>query len=237
MSKLHWDLTPGDTNPIEGSHVLDNQVNATNRTLREAILLARDYDKNTARVTMASLTLGIMENGNNSLQARFAAAARRQSRTKAKAVEKANADGGKMLKAKLRASERQSKDKDTEIQHLKTQLAAFADAGPSTPTRRAQPSRRYNNIDSPKDLSPVAGRSRLPELNLFPDLPPMTPIAEPRSGLDYRLALRSDILDVALHRIAHDDNNPVDLDSQNRPMYSVGDFEDEILVSDPYLQS
>ncbi|KAJ7677521.1 hypothetical protein B0H17DRAFT_1206935 [Mycena rosella] len=39
MSHLHWDLTPGDTNPIEGSHVQDNQVNATNQTLIEAILL------------------------------------------------------------------------------------------------------------------------------------------------------------------------------------------------------
>ncbi|KAJ7257980.1 hypothetical protein C8J57DRAFT_1234525 [Mycena rebaudengoi] len=236
MSKLHWDLTPGDTNPIEGSHVQDNQVNATNRTLIEAILLARDYDKNTARVIMASLTSGIMENGNNSLQARFAAVARRQSRTKAKSTEKANVDGGKMLKAKLRASERQSNDKDTEIQRLKTQLAAFADAGPSTPTRRAQPSHRYISIDSPEDLSPVAGPSRLPELNLFPDLPPMTPIAEPRSDFDYQLALRSDILDVALNRIAYDNSNPVDFDSQDHPLYSVGDSEDEILVSDPYLQ-
>ena len=85
---------------------------------------------------MASLASGIMENCNNSLQARFAAAARRQSRTKAKAVEKANADGGKMLKAKLRTSEQQSKDKDAEIQRLKSQLAAFANAVPSTPTRR-----------------------------------------------------------------------------------------------------
>ncbi|KAJ7819553.1 hypothetical protein B0H14DRAFT_2600569 [Mycena olivaceomarginata] len=76
MSKLHWDLTPGDTNPIEGSHVQDNQVNTTNGTLIEAILLAHDYDKNTAQVIMASVTSGIMKNGNNSLQARFAAAAR-----------------------------------------------------------------------------------------------------------------------------------------------------------------
>ncbi|KAJ6611295.1 hypothetical protein B0H10DRAFT_1809895 [Mycena sp. CBHHK59/15] len=27
MSHLHWDLMPGDTNPIEGSHMQDNQVN------------------------------------------------------------------------------------------------------------------------------------------------------------------------------------------------------------------
>jgi hypothetical protein len=38
MRKLHWDLTPGDTNPIEGSHVQDNQVNRTNLTILEAVL-------------------------------------------------------------------------------------------------------------------------------------------------------------------------------------------------------
>jgi hypothetical protein len=39
FDKRHWDLTPSDSNPIEGSHVQDNQVNSTNRTLLEAILL------------------------------------------------------------------------------------------------------------------------------------------------------------------------------------------------------
>ncbi|KAJ7764042.1 hypothetical protein DFH07DRAFT_917018 [Mycena maculata] len=38
MNHLHWDLTPGDTNPIEGSHVQDNQVNHTNLTILEAVL-------------------------------------------------------------------------------------------------------------------------------------------------------------------------------------------------------
>ncbi|KAJ7915276.1 hypothetical protein B0H13DRAFT_1610650, partial [Mycena leptocephala] len=38
MSHLYWDLTPGDTNPIEGSHVQDNQVNHTNLTILEAVL-------------------------------------------------------------------------------------------------------------------------------------------------------------------------------------------------------
>ncbi|KAJ7264698.1 hypothetical protein C8J57DRAFT_1512046 [Mycena rebaudengoi] len=101
----------------------------------------------------------------------------------------------------------------------------------------SQPSHHYISIDSPEDLSPVAGPSRLPELNLFPDLPPMTPISAPRSNFDYQLALRTDILDVALNRIAYDNSKPVDFDSQDHPLYSVGDSEDEILVSDPYLQS
>ena len=39
MDNRHWDLTPRDTNPIEGSHAQDNQVNDTRRSLLEAILL------------------------------------------------------------------------------------------------------------------------------------------------------------------------------------------------------
>ncbi|KAJ7808368.1 hypothetical protein B0H14DRAFT_2608950 [Mycena olivaceomarginata] len=39
FDKRHWDLTPSDSNPIEGSHAQDNQVNSTNPTLLEAILL------------------------------------------------------------------------------------------------------------------------------------------------------------------------------------------------------
>jgi hypothetical protein len=39
MENRHWDLTPRDTNPIEGSHAQDNQVNSTHRTLLDAILL------------------------------------------------------------------------------------------------------------------------------------------------------------------------------------------------------
>ncbi|KAJ7138702.1 hypothetical protein C8R43DRAFT_1131878 [Mycena crocata] len=78
LPKHHWDLTPGDTNPMKGSHAQDNQANKTNRSLIEAILLAREYDKNTARVLSISISSGVLENGNNSLQSRFAAAARHQ---------------------------------------------------------------------------------------------------------------------------------------------------------------
>jgi hypothetical protein len=46
MSHLHWDLTPGDTNPIEGSHVQDNQVNRTNLTILEAVLSYSIFDFN-----------------------------------------------------------------------------------------------------------------------------------------------------------------------------------------------
>ncbi|KAJ6487043.1 hypothetical protein C8R45DRAFT_1214268 [Mycena sanguinolenta] len=54
MSHLHWDLTPGDTNLIEGSHVQDNQVNHTNLMILEAVLSARVYDQETARIIAAS---------------------------------------------------------------------------------------------------------------------------------------------------------------------------------------
>ncbi|KAJ7114462.1 hypothetical protein C8R44DRAFT_984424 [Mycena epipterygia] len=234
MSKLHWDLMPGDTNPIEGSHVQDNQVNSVNRTLLEAILLAREYDKNTARLIKASIASGVMENGNNSLQARFAAAARRQSRARTKAAETAKADGGSKLKSKLQASQQRSRDQEAEIQRLRSQLIALtasqSQAGPSTPHRRGPST--YMDVDSPSP--PVAGPSRLPELNLFSGLSPIH-IAEPRSDFDYAMAMQSDVLDSTLNRIAYQGSDPVDFDAQDHPLYSVGDSDDEILASDPYI--
>ncbi|KAJ7812272.1 hypothetical protein B0H13DRAFT_1666278 [Mycena leptocephala] len=41
MDNRHWDLTPRDTNPIEGSHAQDNQVNNTNRSLLLQLCLTR----------------------------------------------------------------------------------------------------------------------------------------------------------------------------------------------------
>jgi hypothetical protein len=38
MSNNHWDVTPSDTNAIEGSHAEDNRIDKGNDTLLEAIL-------------------------------------------------------------------------------------------------------------------------------------------------------------------------------------------------------
>ncbi|KAJ7937753.1 hypothetical protein B0H13DRAFT_1852389 [Mycena leptocephala] len=84
MDKRHWDLTPSDTNPIEGSHAQDNQVNSTNRSLLEGILLAKKLGGDTARVIMATLKSVVLENPNNSLRARFRNMARREARSKEK---------------------------------------------------------------------------------------------------------------------------------------------------------
>ncbi|KAJ7869487.1 WD40-repeat-containing domain protein [Mycena olivaceomarginata] len=62
MPKRYWDLTPGDTNPMEGSHAQDNQVSRTNHGLIDAILSARQYDANTANVLKMSLESGVLEN-------------------------------------------------------------------------------------------------------------------------------------------------------------------------------
>ncbi|KAJ7748352.1 hypothetical protein B0H16DRAFT_1888450 [Mycena metata] len=224
MTNRNWDLTPGDTNPIEGSHAQDNQVNATNRTLLEAILLAREYDKNTARVIKASAESGILENGNNSLLSPA---------TLLQLVAK--------LGAKLRAAEEQSRAKDLEIKRLKAMLSA----APSTPRRRRSapsfesdrtPSNRVSPVAGPSRLpAPVAGPSRLPALTLFPDLPPRTPIADPPSDFDYQAAMRSDVLDATLWRIAQSprDSDRIEYDPRGQPMYIV-DSDDEIFASNPY---
>ncbi|KAJ7833307.1 hypothetical protein B0H14DRAFT_3462760 [Mycena olivaceomarginata] len=84
FDKRHWDLTPSDSNPIEGSHAQENQVNSTNRTLLEAILLAKKLDCDTARVILATLKSGVLENPNNSLQARFRSKSQRDARSREK---------------------------------------------------------------------------------------------------------------------------------------------------------
>lgn len=50
---------------------------------------------------------------------------------------------------------------------------------------------------------------------------------KPRSDFDYQMALQSDIMDNAFHRIA------LDFDPEDRPLYAVNG-DDEILASDPY---
>jgi hypothetical protein len=86
----------------------------------------------------------------------------------------------------------------------------------------------------PDNLSSVAGPSRLPALDIFPGLPRMSAIAEPRSDFDYQVAMRSDILDATLLWIVQSPRDRVELDSENHPMYFV-DSDDEILASDPYI--
>lgn len=63
-----------------------------------------------------------MENGNNSQTARFGAQARRQARSRTKAAEKANADGGKELRGKLLKSQQQIATRDAEIKRLQAEI-------------------------------------------------------------------------------------------------------------------
>ena len=79
--------------------------------------------------------------------------------------------------------------------------------------------------------SPISGPSRLPELD-FISRPQKPRVREPSSDFDYEAALKSDVLDATLYRIAYGTGDPIDV-----PMYPVGDPDDDILVSDPYTPS
>ncbi|KAJ6576380.1 hypothetical protein B0H10DRAFT_2102638 [Mycena sp. CBHHK59/15] len=243
MDKRHWDLTPRDTNPIEGSHAQDNQVNSTRRSLLDAILLAKKLDSDTARVIKATMTSGVLENPNNSLQSRFKNQSQRQARTKEKQRELESLTGreAKKLRAEVKAGKQQAKDDQLEIRNLHRQVQELTQGSasqPHTPRRQspavAGPSRltRYisttliNNFDSDEDMddfAPCSPPTRMQALELFPGLRPMTPVADPRSDFDYAGALKSDILDKALRGIAED-----------HPMYPVNG-DDEVLASDPYV--
>ncbi|KAF8178392.1 hypothetical protein K438DRAFT_1978016 [Mycena galopus ATCC 62051] len=191
MDNRHWDLTPSDTNPIEGSHAQDNQVNRTNRSLLEAVLLAKQLDKETAMVILETLKSGVLENPNNSLQAGFRNKAHRDARTREK------------------QNELQSLT-DSEIASLRRQLQQLSQpvAGPSSKfiVRDTTP------ILISDDEADISGPSQMPALNLFPGLRPMTPITEPRSDFDYQAALNSDIMDHTFKSIIRD--HPVDSDDE-----------------------
>ncbi|KAJ6550548.1 hypothetical protein B0H10DRAFT_2242649 [Mycena sp. CBHHK59/15] len=226
MDKRHWDLTPRDTNPIEGSHAQDNQVNSTRRSLLDAILLAKKLDSDTARVIKATMTSGVLENPNNSLQSRFKNQSQRQARTKEKQRELESLTGreAKKLRAEVKAGKQQAKDDHASQPHTPRRQSP-AVAGPSRLTRYISTT-LINNFDSDEDMddfAPCSPPTRMQALELFPGLRPMTPVADPRSDFDYAGALKSDILDKALRGIAED-----------HPMYPVNG-DDEVLASDPYV--
>ncbi|KAJ7777643.1 hypothetical protein DFH07DRAFT_766393 [Mycena maculata] len=234
ISNKFWDLTPRDTNPIEGSHAQDNQVNNTNHSLIEAILLAHQFDSDNARVIKASVEFGIWENGNNSARARFSSQAARQARARAKNAETATAEGGSRgLKARLAAAEQLTHSKDVEIQRLRSQLNSRnltvpiptkdSDVGPSTPQCKGAFSPTFIDIShspksdiAPSSSSPIAGPSKLPDL-LFSGLLGVQPLFLPDSDLDYVDALRSDRMNNVFEEMG---------------CYAV-DGDDEVLASDP----
>ncbi|KAF7371891.1 hypothetical protein MVEN_00046400 [Mycena venus] len=103
MSNNHWDVTPIDTNAIEGSRAEDNRIDKGDDTFLEAILKKRKADAETADVFEKFMESGIWANGNNSLRTRFTSQATRA----AKAREKRQMDGAekKRLQGQLQASE------------------------------------------------------------------------------------------------------------------------------------
>ncbi|KAJ7892702.1 hypothetical protein B0H13DRAFT_2339928 [Mycena leptocephala] len=147
-------------------------------------------------------------------------------------------DGGKQLKAKLKAATQRAKAQELEIQQLRSRINALASgsAAQSQPQLEASsrrcmtpPTPSYIDVDDfePESSLLTTKPPKLPALNLFPGLPPMDRFDEPRSDFDYQMALHSDIMDTAFHRIA------LDFDPEDRPLYAVNG-DDEILASDPY---
>ncbi|KAJ7634204.1 hypothetical protein DFH06DRAFT_1336760 [Mycena polygramma] len=238
MDNKFWDLTPRDRNPIEGSHAQDSQVNKTNSTLLEALLLARQFDCDNTRVIKASIEFGVWENGNNSMCARFTSQAARQSRAHNKKAEAAKSESGtKKLKDQLKVAEQRAQEQEQEIKRLHAWLGleiapSMPQAGPSNsiagPSNSiAGPSRLNRTPPTPEQYIDVDNYTpsrplRMKALDLFSGLHPMTPVREPRSDFDYAGALNSDILDKMLQQIQDD-----------HPMYPV-DEDDEIFASDPY---
>ncbi|KAK6974965.1 hypothetical protein R3P38DRAFT_3478367 [Favolaschia claudopus] len=182
QSLSFWDLTPNDTNPIEGSHAEDNQIKPTNRPLLEAILLAKEQDAQTARIVDEMISSGVLQNLNNSLQARFKMKAQRQARA---------------LKKK-RAAESEL------ITHFRKQIAMLTQASgsrlPSTPKQslpvassskiRLSPSNAIIDVDEMLGSPPTSFR------DLSDD------------ELDYAAALNSDVMSPIFKKMARDYSMP-----------------------------
>ncbi|KAJ6477691.1 hypothetical protein C8R45DRAFT_934349 [Mycena sanguinolenta] len=166
----------------------------------------------------------------NSQMARFSAQARRQAQSRMKAMEKANADGEiKRLQAEVDARDNfHLMDRRRRTDHLVITAPSpslfFIGSPPNSPSpiARTRGSANYQALSRVND-SPIAGHSRLPELELI-SRPRKARVREPSSDFDYEAALKSDVLDATLHCIAYG----IDV-----PMYPVGDPDDDILASDP----
>ncbi|KAJ7505079.1 hypothetical protein B0H11DRAFT_1980187 [Mycena galericulata] len=233
MDKRHWDLTPRDTNPIEGSHVQDNQVNSTRRSLLEAILLAKKLDADTARLIMAMLTSGVLENPNNSLQARFKNQSQRQARNREKQreleSESLTRGEAKKLRNEVKAEKERAKTQQMEIANLQKRINALTRGGASCPSSPPQQpvasSSRINQHSTPDNCIDVDAMFNSPpmrSMELFPSSHSPSLSVNSLSDFDYQAALNSDIMSPTLKRIVKD-----------HPMYGV-DSDDEVLASDPY---
>ncbi|KAK6969565.1 hypothetical protein R3P38DRAFT_2814137 [Favolaschia claudopus] len=183
MNKRYWDLTPNDTNPIEGSHAEDNQIKPTNRPILEAILFVKEQDAQNARIIQEMISSGVLQNRNNSLQSRMKSQAQR----KARASEKKRIADAELLTVKESRQLRNNLEAtQQENETLRKQIAMLSQASFS-----ATPS-------TPKKLQPVA---RVVHLNFE--------LADSDSDdFDYAAALNSDIISPIFKKIARDHPMP-----------------------------
>ncbi|KAJ7700941.1 hypothetical protein B0H16DRAFT_1483720 [Mycena metata] len=216
MSNRHWDLTPSDTNPIEGSHAQDNQVNDTGRSLLEAILLY------VHQLALNFTWLKRNKGQENPIQVSTGCTCPEKRRE----LESLSGREARKLREEVKAGKQKTKDAELEILELRRQIDALHGKVVLAPKTLIRPiadveseSESDNDIE---DRSPPA--SPMAPLNLFPTLPPATPIAEPRSEFDYPGALASDIMETTFRAIIED-----------HPLYPIdGSSDNEVLASDPY---
>ncbi|KAF7372223.1 hypothetical protein MVEN_00081700 [Mycena venus] len=184
------------------------------------------------------MTSGVLENPNNSLQARFKNQAQRQERSREKQRELDSELLTRREAKKLRDEAKVEKERaQAEIASLRKQIDALTEGGAihssSTPK-------------TPKTSRPVAGSSRLRHqtsasaancidvdalsdspmnsLELFPGSNLRSSLADPMSDFDYQAALNSDFMSPIFRKIIKD-----------HPMYPV-DSDDEVWATDPYEQ-
>ncbi|KAK7021573.1 hypothetical protein R3P38DRAFT_3541158 [Favolaschia claudopus] len=177
------------TNPkVQGSHAQDNQIKPTSCPLLEAILLAKDLDAQTARIIEEMVASGVLENPNNSLQARFKLKAQRQARAQEKRrtsdAELITGKESRNLESKMKATQQESED-------LRKQIALLTQASGSIPP------------STPQRPLPVASSSRLlpsPSNSIID----VDALSDSDDDFDYAAALKSDVMSPIFKKMARD---------------------------------
>jgi hypothetical protein len=118
---------------------------------------AKQLDNETARVIMATLASGVLENPNNSLQARFRRKGQRDARSREKHAESQSLTGkeAQKLRRDVKAGKLQLREKDSEIEALQRKLQFLTEsqpvAGPSKPSNNCED--RFSGFPLPVKLT------------------------------------------------------------------------------------
>ncbi|KAJ6451028.1 hypothetical protein C8R45DRAFT_946435 [Mycena sanguinolenta] len=186
------------------------------------LLREKQLECETAQVIKASMTSGVLENPNNSLQACFKNRAQRQERSREKQRELSSETLTRREAKKLWDETKVEKERaQMEIANLRKQIEALTQGGATRSPSASTPK-------TSKKSQPVADAlsdSPMNSLELFPDFTSHSALVDRMSDFDYQGAPNSDIMSPIFKKIIKD-----------HPMYPISG-DGEVWATDPYEQT